>query len=192
MRKATFYISALVVLVAAGVAYSAASPSAKLQKQDRLYGGGQFSAGCFAYENGAPSALCFTLGRNLSVDAHAEGSGAEPLGDSNYAAPGSGEDGKRSVTCVRADGSHAVIGGILTTGPNAGSGYVQFYVDRGTPGSGPRDLVGPSYTDTVEALATIVPGFPGTCPAATGTQELAPVYRDLEAGDIVVQDAPSS
>ena len=38
MRKFGLYAVTLVALVAAGVAYSAASPSAKLQKQDRVYG----------------------------------------------------------------------------------------------------------------------------------------------------------
>jgi hypothetical protein len=191
VRKFSLYVGALLALVAAGAAYSAASPSAKLEKQDRLYGGGQFAAGCFNYEDGTQYPLCFPAARNLSVDAHAEGNDAEAVGDANYAAPGSSADGRRSVTCLRVDGTHAVIGGIILTGSNAGWGFVQFYVDRGTVGSGPRDLVGPSFTDTVEALATIVSGFPASCPPPSGTQDLPAVYRELEWGDIVVQDAPA-
>lgn len=36
MKKFSLYLVTLVALVGAGVAYSAASPSAKLQKQDRV------------------------------------------------------------------------------------------------------------------------------------------------------------
>jgi len=190
-RKKALAATIVLALIGAGVAYAAASPSAKLEKQDRVYGGGQIAAGCFSYEDGTPHPLCFSAPRNLSIDAHAEGNGAEAGGNSNYAAPTSDADGRRSVTCLRVAGNHAVVGGILLTGSNAGWGYVQFYVDRGTVGSGPRDLLAPTWIDTVEALATSVPGFPSVCPPTTGTQDIAAIYRELEWGDIVVQDAPA-
>ena len=192
MKKAIVYGAALVVLVGAGVAYSAASPGAKLQKQDRVYGGGQLAAGCFALEDGTPSLPCFEAARNLSVDAHAEGNGAEAVGDSNYAAPPSGDVGKRTVTCLSVEGTHAVIGGVITSGADAGYGYVQFFVDRGTVGTGQRDLVSPSYTDPVAVLTELFPGFPTTCPPPRGTSDVRPAYRTLDWGDLVVQDAPSS
>jgi|SRR5438093_4056746 len=83
MRTFGFYAVASLALIGAGVAYSAASPSAKLQKQDRVYGGGQFGPGCFSN-----STLCFPRARNISVDAHAEGNGNEAVGNFNYGAPG--------------------------------------------------------------------------------------------------------
>lgn len=45
MRKLMFLVAALIAVVGAGVAYSASSPSAKLDKQDRLWGGGYVAPG---------------------------------------------------------------------------------------------------------------------------------------------------
>lgn len=175
------------VLVGAGVAYSAASPSAKLAKQDRVYGGGQFGPGCFT------PILCFVAARNLAVDAHSEGDGSEPVGNSTYGAPG-GFESIRSVTCLRVEGSRGVIGGVIVAGADTGFWYAQYFVDRGGPSAGPgsRDLVSPSFTDAANAPSW-PEGFPYTCPSpTTGFAGGEPVYLELDEGDIVVQDAPQN
>jgi hypothetical protein len=186
-RKTMGALVAVLALIGAGVAYAAASPSAKLQKQDRVYGGGQFGPGCFT-----DSDLCFSTARNFSLDAHAEGDGTEAVGNSNYAAPG-GAGFVRSVTCLRVDGNKAVIGGlILSSGDpsQVGFGYVQYFVDRSGPGAGPRDLAGPMLFDALDQPGWPA-GFPAVCPPPTGTPDLPATYQEVHAGDIVVQDAPS-
>lgn len=187
MKKACFYAMLLLALVAAGVAYSAASPSANLRKQDRVYGGGHISPGCFTNSD-----LCFEGGRNFAVDVHAEGDGREAAGNSTYGAPGAFES-HRSITCMRVNGSSAVVGGIIESGTNSMPGYwyVQYYVDRGGPALGNRDLVSPQFSDAAGSPGWPV-GFPYTCPSpTTGFPGAAPVYREVDGGDVVVQDAPN-
>jgi len=185
VKKFALYLVTLLTLVGAGVAYSAASPSAKLEKQDRLYGGGQFGPGCFSN-----STLCFARPRNFAVDAHAEGNGSEAIGNSTYGTPGAGES-YRSVTCLRVEGNAAAVGGVVTSGANAGFGYVQYFVDRGGPGLGDRDLASPSFTDTLDASGWPA-GFPAVCPSpTTGFPGGEPSYLEVHSGDVVVQDAPS-
>jgi hypothetical protein len=182
LRTFSLYLIALVALVGAGVAYSAASPSAKLDKQDRVYGGGQFGPGCFS--NGP---TCFDNPRNISVDAHAEGDGSEAVGNSTYGTPGFSQT-TRKITCLRVEGNAAAFGGVLTSGPDAGFGFVQYIVDRGGPGLGPRDLSSPSFIDPLEASSWPV-GFPQVCPSAlTGFPGAAPAFLEVHAGDFVVQD----
>jgi hypothetical protein len=177
---------ALLALVGAGVGYSAESPSAKLHKQDRVYGGGQFGPGCFSN-----STFCFELPRNLAVDGHAEGDGAEAVGSATYASPAGPGNTHRSITCLRVEGNTAAIGGIIESGPSAGWWYVQYFVDRGGPGLGDRDLASPSFTERADAPGW-PEGFPYSCPSpTTGFAGGEPIYLELHAGDIVVQDAPS-
>ena len=185
MKTFSLYLGTLLALVAAGVAYSAASPSAKLEKQDRVYGGGQFGPGCFT-----DSTLCFDLARNFAVDAHAEGDGTEAVGNSTYAARG-GVNNYRSVTCLRVEGKRAAIGGTILSGAFAGYGYVQYFVDRGGPADGERDLASASLTDALTA-STWPAGFPNVCPSpTTGFPGGEPAYLPVDEGDIVVQDALS-
>jgi len=188
VKKFGLYAVTLVALVAAGAAYSAASPSAKLQKQDRLYGGGQFGPGCFT------PTLCFENSRNFAADAHAQGDGSEAVGNSDYGAPGSTLEQYRSVTCLRVDGSHAVIGGVIGgSGANAGYWYAQYFVDRGGPAAttGNRDLASPTFLDAPDSPSWPT-GFPYVCPSPTaGFPGAEPVYLEVDEGDIVVQDAPS-
>ncbi|HEU5280230.1 MAG TPA: hypothetical protein VFU26_15175 [Gaiellaceae bacterium] len=186
MKKFGLYLVTLAALVGAGVAYSAVSPSTKLQKQDRVYGGGQFGPGCFSN-----STLCFANPRNFAVDAHAEGDGSETAGNSTYGTPGFTEN-FRSVRCLRVEGNRAVIGGVIESGANAGFGYVEYFVDRGGPGLGDRDLASPSLLDPLDSLGWPA-GFPSTCPSPTSGWPAAgpPVYLEVDEGDIVVQDAPS-
>ena len=184
MKKFSLYLTALVALIGAGVAYAATSPSAKLQKQDRLYGGGQFGPGCFPN-----STLCFAHPRNVSVDAHADGSDGDAVGNFNYGAPGGAGtlDDRDRVTCVRIEGNHAAIGGLT----NAGLGFVWYAVDRGGPATGDRDLASPEYLDSLEAPVWPA-GFPNVCPSpVTGAPGLEPIYQEAHSGDIVVLDAPS-
>jgi hypothetical protein len=176
---------ALVALATAGIAYSATSPSAKLAKQDRLYGGGQFGPGTFS-----DSTLYFAEPRNFAVDAHAEGDGSGAVGNSTYGDPGRFEE-FRNVTCEQVDGNRASIGGQITSGSNAGFYYVQYFVDRGGPAFGDRDLASPAFIDTLDSPDWPA-GFPNTCPPPTGTPSLPAIYLPITAGDVVVQDAASS
>jgi hypothetical protein len=180
-KKLGLYAALLMALIGAGAAYSAASPSAKLQKQDRVYGGGQFGPGCFSNSTG-----CFDNPRNFAVDAQAAGDGTGAAGNSTYGTPGIGES-SRSVRCLRIHGNTAVVGGVILTGPGAGWGYVQFFVDRGGPGLGDRDLASPSFTDPLDAAGWPA-GFPNVCPSTT---ESYAAYREVDEGDVVVQDAPN-
>jgi hypothetical protein len=186
VRKFGLYVVTLLALAAAGVAYSAASPSAKLQKQDRVYGGGQFGPGCFTN-----STTCFDNPRNFAVDAHAQGDDTEAVGNSTYGTPGLA-DSSRSITCLRVDGNRAVIGGVIDSGVNAGYGFVEYFVDRGGAGLGDRDLTSPSVIDPMDSSSWPA-GFPCACPSPTSGWPAAgpPVYREIDEGDVVVQDAPS-
>jgi hypothetical protein len=187
LKTSLLYVVALSALVGAGLAYSAASPSAKLQKQDRVYGGGQLGPGCFT------TTFCFTNPTNVAVDAHAEANGAESVGNSTYGVPGGALEQYRSVTCLRVDGNHAVIGGIVESGSDAGFWYAQYFVDRGGPAAttGSRDLVSPSFQDPAGS-SNWPAGFPYTCPSpVTGFPAGLPIYLEADEGDIVVQDAAS-
>jgi hypothetical protein len=186
MKRFVLYALTLAALVGAGVAFAAASPSARLDKQDRVYGGGQFGPGCFSN-----STVCFLNPRNFAVDAHAQGDGSEAVGDSTYGTPGFAES-YRNVTCLRVEGDKAAISGVITSGADAGAGYVEYFVDRGGPGPGSRDLVSPEYVDPLSS-SNWPAGFPAECPPpTTGFPAGPPIYREVGEGDIVVQDAPSN
>ena len=186
MRKFTLYALALATLVGAGAAYTAASPSAKLQKQDRVYGGGQYGPGCFSGTD-----FCFAYPRNIAVDAHAQGDGTEAAGNETYGHPEIPQASRTlQVTCLRVEGNKAAVGGIVESGANAGSWYVRYLVDRGGPGDAVRDLASPLDIDA--AGSSYWPaGFPYTCPSPTTGIAGDTIYRELDEGDIVVQDAPS-
>jgi hypothetical protein len=186
MKRFALYALTIAALVGAGVAFAASSPSAKLDKQDRVYGGGQFGPGCFSN-----STVCFQHPRNFAVDAHAQGDGSEAVGNSTYGPPG-GFESYRNVTCLRVEGNKAAIGGLITSGANAGYGYVEYFVDRGGPGLGDRDLASPEFEDPLSS-SNWPAGFPATCPSpTTGFPAGPPIFREVDAGDIVVQDAPSN
>ena len=182
-RKLGPYAVVLVVLVGAGAAYPAVTSRQSFRGQDRVYGGGQFGPGCFSNSD-----VCFANPRNLAVDAHAAADGTCARGSSTYGTPGIGET-YRSIRCLRVDGDTAVVGGLIAKGANAGFGYVQYFVDRGGPGLGDRDLVSPSLIDPLDA-ETWPAGFPDVCPSATEVPGGGvPMYRELDEGDVVVKDA---
>jgi len=188
MKKFVLYAGVLMSLVGAGVsgAYSAASPTAKLQKQDRLYGGGQIGPGC--------ASVCVTNARNFALDAHSQGDGSEPVGTSTYGGTGGALEQQRSVTCLRVDGNRAVIGGVVEAGSAAGFWYVQYFVDRGGAAAGPgsRDLSSLAFEDAPSSGNWPV-GFPSTCPSPTdGFRGAEPAYLEVDEGDVVVQDAAGS
>jgi hypothetical protein len=188
LRRFILYALALAALVGAGAAYTAASPSAKLQKQDRVYGGGQYGPGCFSDTD-----FCFALPRNIAVDAHAQGDGSEATGNETYGYPDVGTPGRRmTVTCLRVEGNEAAVGGIIESGVNAGFWYVRYLVDRGGPADAVRDLASPLDID-VAGSSYWPAGFPYLCPSpSTGFPPGGPpLYRELDEGDIVVEDAPS-
>jgi hypothetical protein len=96
------------------------------------------------------------------------------------------------VTCLRVEGNKAAVGGIIESGPDAGFWYVRYLVDRGGPGDSVRDLASPLDIDA--AGSSYWPaGFPYTCPSPTTGWPAAgpPIYREVDEGDIVVQDAAS-
>lgn len=186
MRKLVFFALIVAAVLGASAAYSASSPSAKLQKQDRVYGGGQVGAGCYLPDFG----ICFDTPRYFSVDSHAESDGRRAVGNSNYGIPDV-RDGGRNITCLAVEGNKALIGGVIESGPNSGFWYAQFFVDNGMPGTGSRDLASPTIFDPAGA-STWPARFPNVCPSPiTGWPGFAPTYRPVDQGDVVVQDAPS-
>jgi hypothetical protein len=186
VRTTTVAITVVIAaLLGAAAAYTAASPSAKLAKQDRVWGGGQFGPGC----DPATGTWCINVPRNLAVDAHAESDGGGAAGNSTYALSTS-----RSVTCLNVEGNSAAIGGVIEAGALVGWGYIEYFVDRGT-----SDLASPQHD--LASLSGIGPltdpawpvGFPYVCPPATGAAGVfAPVYFEMDRGDIVVQDATTN
>jgi hypothetical protein len=179
-KKIGVHAALLVALVGAGAAYSAIAPRQQLRGQDRVYGGGQFGPGCFSNSD-----VCFANPRNFAVDAHGTGNAAR--GNSTYGTPGIG-DNYRSVRCLRVDGNMAVVGGIVIRGGSAGFGYVQYFVDRGGPGLGDRDLISPSLIDPLDAAGWPA-GFPDVCPPVTEIPGGgAPMFRELDEGDLVVAE----
>jgi hypothetical protein len=188
MRTLMLVAVALTAVVGAGVAYSASSPSAKLAKQDRVWGGGHVAAGSCSVN--VPT-FCPPDARNFAVDAHAEGDGSGAAGNSAYNAHAS-----RTVTCLSVNGNKAAIGGVVLVGGNIGNPgdvYVQYFVDRGTTSlSTPQhDYMSAIYTVTPPLNAEWPEGFPYVCPPAEGTSTLPPVYLEIDGGDVSVQDAPS-
>jgi hypothetical protein len=144
MRKLMFVAVALMAVVGAGVAYSASSPSAKLDKQDRLWGGGYVEPGTCSIN--VPT-FCPPGARHFAVDAHAGGDAAEVVGSSSHS-----NQTERTVTCLRVDGNAATVGGMIletvgTGPPNPGDYYLQYYVDRGTSSpAAQRDLASGIYS----------------------------------------------
>jgi hypothetical protein len=186
VRKLVLFALMLTFVLCASVAYSASSPSAKLKKQDRLYGGGQVGAGCYLPDFG----VCLDAPRYYAVDGHAQGDGSEAVGNSNFGIPDV-RDGRRSITCLAVEGNKAVIGGIIESGVFTGLWYAQFFVDNGAPGTGTRDQAGPTILDPPGAPGWPA-GFPYTCPSPViGWTGNAPTYRPVDQGDFVVQDSPS-
>ena len=181
MRRLVLAFIVLAVLgVGAGIAYSASSPGAKLQKQDRVWGGGHFPAGCSIPD----PATCIVNPRNVAVDAHAEGNGSEAAGNSTY-----GSQTARTVTCLAVNGNAAAIGGMS----DASNVYVQYFVDRGTTelGTPQHDLVSLTLNGPL-GDSSFPAGFPFVCPPATGSPSLPAYYFEIDGGDITVQDAPTS
>jgi hypothetical protein len=74
---------------------------------------------------------------------------------------------------LRVEGNKAAVGGIIESGANAGFWYVRNLIDRGGPGDAVRDLASPLDIDVA------------------GSPYWPPIYRELDEGDIVVQDEPS-
>jgi hypothetical protein len=178
---------ALVALVVAGLAYSSGGPNEQLAAQDRLYGGGGTDPGCFVPDIG----FCRTVPIDFSIDAHATTTGQAAHGDFMNL------NGHSQVTCIAVDGNNAVVGGVSVSGPDPsriGWLFATFYVDRGTPDSGQRDLVSPNYGGPADPSGW-PPGFPYVCPSPdTGVPEFGLIrsFIPISRGDIVIQDAKVS
>jgi hypothetical protein len=174
----------LAAVVGTGVAYSAASPSVKLAKQDRLWGGGYVAPGTCS--TNVPD-FCPPAPRHFAFDAHAEGDGSGAVGNSSF-----NNQTSRTVTCLRVDGDTATVGGVVVEGTlgNPGDYYLQHFVDRGTSSpASQRDLASGHYTGPPSA--DWPEGFPYVCPPADETTSVPPVYLEMAGGDITVQDAPT-
>ena len=197
MRKFVICTAVLSTVVGAGIAYAAASPAAKLAKQDRIWGGGIAAASAgdtnAVCAVNAPS-ICINRPRSFAIDAHAEGDGSQATGSSGYAT----QTG-RTVTCVNVDGKKAAIGGVITAtsnGANPGDVYLQYFEDRGTtsPASPQRDYMSLVYAAPLDDAyweGNLPTGFPYVCPAAGGTSGLPAFYFEIDGGDLTVQDAPT-
>ena len=152
-----------------------ASPDEHLANQNRVYGGGQFTA-----PDGSP--------RNFAVDAHAEPGDKPASGDIEYGTPG--HFSHEQVMCLTVSGNKAAVGAVLTqTDRTETVGYLvlMILVDNGTPLSGNPDqatlqVFGPPNDPTWPA------GFPTTCPAPDTAAAFA-TYFPLNGGDILVQNA---
>lgn len=186
MRKLMFVAVALTAVVGAGVAYSASSPSAKLQKQDRVWGGGYVAPGTCSIND---PTFCPPGARHYAVDAHAEGDGGGAVGTSAF-------NGATSidVTCLRVDGDTATVGGVIGEAvPGAfspGDYFLQYFVDRGTSSpAAQRDLATGIFA--YPPNAEWPEGFPNVCPPAGAAPGFPAIYLELLGGDINVQDAPS-
>jgi len=177
-----------VALAGAAFAHSSGGPNAQLVNQDRVYGGGAFGPGCVVPDIN----FCIDYTRNFAIDAHATAGGNAAFGDATYGAPL--HDQHHQVTCLSVDGNKAAVGGIVTQAdrPSAvGLWFVQFFVDRGTPAFGERDLASLVNYGPPDP-ADWPPGFPYICPSPdTGSPAfgLVPSYLPLAGGDLVVQDA---
>jgi hypothetical protein len=198
MKKFVICAVILSAIVGPGIAYSAGSPSAKLQKQDRVWGGG-IAAASASDESPVCSItdvnVCISRPRNFGVDGHAEGDGSQAAGSSAYAGQTA-----RTVTCVNVEGNEAAIGGVITassSGTSVGDVYVQYFVDRTTtaPTSPQRDYMSLVYSAPLGDPywgGGLPAGFPYVCPPAGGTSVLKAFYFEMDGGDVTVQDAPAS
>jgi hypothetical protein len=89
------------------------------------------------------------------------------------------------------EANKAAVGGIIESGANAGFWYVRNLIDRGGLGDAVRDLASPLDID-VAGSPYWPADFPYVCPSpTTGVPGGTPIYRELDEGDIVVQDEPS-
>jgi hypothetical protein len=182
---------ALGALVAAGIAYSAAGPSAQLVHQDRVYGGGTIGPGCLVPDIG----ICIDDTRTFAIDAHADSHGRAAFGDVEYAGPTHYQD--EQVTCLSVDGNKAAIGAIVTAADRpsvVGMWTLMFLTDGGNPTSVTLDSSSLQYFGpaTPGPAGGWPPGFPNVCPSPnTGAPNLGlvPAYLALTGGDIVVQDS---
>jgi hypothetical protein len=188
-RALPFVLTLGVALAIAGYAYSSVGPNAQLVPQDRLYGGGQTDAGaCFVPDIG----FCRPLASNFAIDAHATGDGQAAYGDITGGSPGF-RDAHSQITCLRVHGQNAVVGAVIVTSSDpsvVGLLGLTWYVDRGTPAFGDRDLTSPTYSGPPGA--DWPPGFPNVCPSPDEGVPAVGLFRSfvpITHGDIVVQDA---
>jgi hypothetical protein len=176
-----------VALAVAGYAYSSGGPNAQLVGQDRVYGGGQTDPGCFVPDIN----FCRPLPVNFAIDAHATRTGAAAHGDRTNGAPGF-RDVHGQVTCLAVHGHNAVVGAVTTSSSDpsvVGQLSLEYFVDRGTPSFGDRDLVSPAYSGPA-GPRNWPPGFPDVCPSPDTDLPAFGLIRSflpLAHGDIVVQ-----
>src|SRR5262249_33019623 len=189
MKLGLVALAALGTLAIAGFACAAGGPTEQLGGQDRVYGGGQTDAGvCFVPDIG----FCRPLPFNFAIDAHASGDGQAAYGDFTNGAPGF-RDVHDQVTCLRVHGRNAVVGGIAVSSsdPSVVGGYfAEYFIDRGTPSFGDRDLESPVWTGAPDPSGW-PPRFPSVCPSPdeSNTQfGLLRSFAPITHGDIVVQD----
>jgi len=181
MPKIIAAVAASVVLAAlaiGGVAESSVG-SAQYGGPDRLFGGGRFE---FDFDLG-PNELI--LPREFSLQAESR-DGRTGFGTRIYGNPDLPEPATPNViSCLNADGGHAVIGGF----DPVGTAYVQYFDDRSTAGKAPSDGITPVLNMSAEDVARLMPKqFPDICPAPTPPVEWGNFWTTLESGDIAVVD----
>jgi hypothetical protein len=174
-------------LATATWAWSGNGPGVQLAQEDRIYGGGALGPGCFA-----PAVFCVPSSRDISIDARANANGNAGYGELNLAIVGLAET-HLHITCLAVHGNKATVSGIVDSSSNAatvGDWATLFFVDRGNPASGERDLASPLYIGLPDPVGN-PPGYPYVCVSPeTGAPEFgfSPTYLPLTGGDLVVQD----
>jgi hypothetical protein len=179
LRKAMLTAAAVLALVLAGFAYSAAGrgPLALGFPTAHVYGGGHFGPGCFD----GPGNVCFQYPRDFSVDAHRIGgvvSGTLNYGHGILLIQG-------QITCMTVVGNRAALGGIVRNGTDIGTPFLLQLVDNGMPNSSGDRSSAVYLKDAGEPPFPGEPqGFPYVCPTSTDSWY---GYQDLTGGDVVVQ-----
>jgi hypothetical protein len=169
-------LAAVAALALAGVAYSAYHLS--IAGSTRAFGGGRLGPGCT--EPAVSPPLCTDHARYVSLDVH-HGRGQLLYGLKDEAAAG-GFRGR--VTCMRTDGSRAVLGGVIRRPATTPPMFFLFHlVDNAPPGVPARDRVSLLHVfDREHPDAPVPAAFPFVCPSSMTSPD---GYLPLE-GDVAV------
>ena len=95
----------------------------------------------------------------FTIDARSDASGGDAHGTYTFDFPDVGVSFTGEVTCLRVDGSAAVVGGRITEsqGLNGEVGFAVWFIDGGIPAGGQP---GPDQVSTTPVLAEVPTGCP--------------------------------
>lgn len=95
----------------------------------------------------------------FTIDARSDASGGDAHGTYTFDFPDFGVSFTGEVTCLRVDGSAAVVGGRITEsqGLNGEVGFAVWFIDGGIPAGGQP---GPDQVSTTPVLAEVPTGCP--------------------------------